>query len=982
MIIETVLLEHFGICERMMAKICKEPLEATRELYVEEFFQQVRAKKTESQIKFEESTEVKKFHGALTFLLELLTSKYVRLLEIRSDKMRGVVETFQNRLTFFMHKTGLYSQSKLRETYLLLCYDRFNLSSLVSHSNMQTSKLWNLPKSVLLGIQRANFDFQLDIAKDNLRAYVPINNYCAYSKWLRVDRLRFPEEVQKNYDLTNYGHNPDRFFWIYSNELCEFMFNKFITNFYTQTMLFLQHFESSDMFDDITELLAGSWLKASSDDILNFLLTPILNILTKFNDSEEYANKIALYVDIILNTCMLSYVITSEEIVINLLKIGREIMKHGTYAICFPTYYKIIKRIIGWTSLPRNQKIDHIDKLVDQYNEMTDVQTTLIDLLEFTARIMVLYRSWDVEFRSKLVRYVIMHCNSKDINKRIVYMSIVAFLNRVLRTTDYAFKEVAISHNAFINQNGYVDMFMLKEAFREIRANINYSKDETMLFNEEQFKELKKIDEDCIPSVVFPQFLTLPFKALKLSSTEGETCKFFNENMMKMEEIEKYTKCFTDFVRQLIQEFSEEIDESTLYVDYDFPEILIDTKKLYKFDKDLLIFACMKIFCMFLGLSPAKVVCSKIESVKHRPQDSDLNLAKVKLSFYCALVGASGYFKEEEFNQVLEMGRPILAPFFTAANCKYLESFMGHFYKAIRGNLTYKRLKLFLHMIIDMMQSDAPDHHVYYLEFFIFQIKICQMLVTDQFLDVFKRLMETVDFTSSITAASISSRLFREVNSVRLLLSFTDEFIIKSKRMVTEDTLSTHLFNKDVINFDDYVKAFLKKVRDNFDGNPWMKIEGIRHIVYMVFDKKITSHNLSTCKKIAQILFRMKPKDFNDVNVVTSYKNLILNMRENTIIQRHIKEQLLEILFECWNEAEATECYKGILMMYRIGYNNNISEIVHKFLMAITKVHKLGIQDDIFIFIRDDLFSRLSDRQLYEYSQRLIKLVNSEVAHM
>lgn len=977
-----MFLELFGICERLMAKIHPEELVIGKELYVEEFFKQVRGKKTDTHMKLEESSDVKQLVSALNLLASVIGCRYAKLLQLRSDKLRGVITIFQKRMTTFMFKTGLYSEPKLREAYLLLCLGRYNMAAEISQSNQQTSKLWTLPKSVLLSIKRSDFNFQLDLAKANLRDYLPINNFCHYNKWLMIEELDFPAEVEKKYDLTEFPLNPDRFFWVFSRELCDYLFNRVITTFFKQSILFLQHFESKDMFEDIKNLIDGSWISCSSDDMVQFLLWTVLNVVCNLNEPEDYANKIAVYVDIILDTCMVSYVLQNEETVYNILQIGRQIMKHGTYGKCFPVYYKIIKRVIGWTTLPTNLNISHLHKMIEEHYQKTDAETSLIDLLELAVRVLVFYRSWDFKFRAKLVRYIIVHCNSKDINKRIVYMSIIAFLNRSLRRTDYTIKEITVGHQKFVNQNGYIDMFMLKEAFREIRANIKYSADATQIFTDEQNEELDKIDEECIPSVVYPQYITLPFKALKLESPEGTTSKYFNDELMSLEDVELYTNSITDFIRQLIDEYSEDIDESTLYISYEFSELLIDTKKLYKFDKDLLIFACNKIFCMFLGLKASKIVLSKLNDITIKSKQSKANFNKVTLIFYSALLGASGYFTEEEFDEVVEMGKPLLKPFFNAVNSKFLDDFMAHLNRALRGNLTYKRLKKFFHSIIEMMKEDSHEHQVYYLNMFIFQIKIGQMQLTDEFLEVFKKLMETNNLTGSLAAANLASRTFRAINGVRMLISFTDKFIAKNKRMVTEDTLSTHLYNRDIINFDDYVKAFLKSLKEDFDGNAWMKIEGIKHIVYMVYDKKITSHNLFICKKVFQILFNLRVKDFNDVNLVAAYRDLILDMRNSTVVQRHIKEHLLEMLDHSWDKAEAFECYKGILMIYKIGYHAIITDTVHQFLLKITKVVKLGLTDDIFIFIRDDIFSKLGDTDLFQYADKLIEKIGPLVEQM
>ena len=106
-IIKNIYIELFAICERIMAKIYKEPLESTKELHVEEFYAMVRNNKTDAEIKLEETDEVKNLEDALNLLTDILKTKYCQMLQLRSDKLRGILDNFENRLTFFMYKTGL-----------------------------------------------------------------------------------------------------------------------------------------------------------------------------------------------------------------------------------------------------------------------------------------------------------------------------------------------------------------------------------------------------------------------------------------------------------------------------------------------------------------------------------------------------------------------------------------------------------------------------------------------------------------------------------------------------------------------------------------------------------------------------------------------------------------------------------------------------------------------------------------------------------
>lgn len=172
-----------------------------------------------------------------------------------------------------------------------------------------------------------------------------------------------------------------------------------------------------------------------------------------------------------------------------------------------------------------------------------------------------------------------------------------------------------------------------------------------------------------------------------------------------------------EFIDQLISEYSEEFDEKTLFVDYTFPELLIDTKNKFKFDKEMSVFATLKIVCMFLGLDTIEEVFFTL-SKKTPFSIADYN--KVLLSFYSALVGAGGFFEEDEFVKITEMGKPILKPFFNSVNAKFLETLAIQLNKSLRGNLSYKQLKQFFSMIKDLMRSDSKEHAIFYLNILIF----------------------------------------------------------------------------------------------------------------------------------------------------------------------------------------------------------------------------------------------------------------------
>lgn len=946
-------------------------LVVSNDLFVEQFYLSTINKETTEEIKLCHSTDIRDLEIALALVSDCMDTHWIQQLQLRSSQLRCVLEVFRRKTTCFLMKTHLYSDIRLRDPYLMLYYINYNFAARVSAGNLHTEKLWSLPKTVLISIKKANFNFQADLANEILADHLPLNNYCHYKDWLSIDSIIQQHPAFQDYPLAEFPQDTDKFFWIFSQELCDYFFNKVVTTFFRQSILFMQQFESKEMFVNIKDLITSSWICFSPTDLIQFLLWSLLNILSIDHIQLEHFNKVAVYVEILFEICLTGFMIPNEEVLFTFLQIGRQIISKGTYSVMFPIYFKIIKMLLGWTILPADLNIDHAGKLLDTMNARSDSQTSLIDLLEVTTRLILFYRSWTLEFRTALFEYVLTHINTKDINKRLIYMGIISFMNRTLRKTDYIFEAVSVSHTKFVNQNGYVDMYLLKEAFRQIRYNIKYSNSKTTIFNKEQLEELGKITEDCIPSTTYQQYLSLPFDALKCELSKESTVKNFQNKMMTPEKTEAYMNFVFQLLQTLISEYSEELNEDTLYVDYSFVELLIDTKGKMVFDKDLQIYSTLKVICMFLGYEPIKKVFDRLsESYKHEAISEGAEYNKVVLSFYSAFVGAAAYYSEEEYKKVLDMGKQIMKPFFNSMNAKFLESFIQHLNRSLKGNLSYKKLKMFFQMVKDMMNEDVETHHVYYLNILIFQITISQMILTDDLVDMFKEIMETSNF-SDMSHAGIISRMFRSIFGVRLLIAFNDDFIKNNPRVITEDLFSTTIYDKEKINFDDLALDFLREMKDN---KTWVKLEGLRHIAYTAIDKKITSNNLPLMKKIIQIAFGFTTRDdFNDSSIIPTYRGLILDIRKSTIVQRHIKENVLVVLLQTWKTVTSYECYKGLLSIYRIGYSWKITENVHKFIKLITRTNKMMMQEEVRIFMRDDLFLKLSDNDLYEYSNRIIR---------
>ena len=924
------------------------------------------------------SNEFKKLEANLRVLIDCLSSNFIQMVQLRSSKIRGVMETFKQRLTHFAVLTGLYNSWHFRDVYLRLFHASNQMAVNVSSSNKNTGELWKVPKSTLLTLENCNFNYLERLATSTLADYWPLHSYTHCDKWANYDDCIVTHPELAVYDLSPFPHVHDKLLWVFSGELCDYMFNKLITTFFRMSLLFVRHFESKEMFSDIKDLITGSWLIYSPNDVGQFLLNTIINVLGIEHQHEDHFNKTAVCVEIALEICANDFLIENEQIVFIFLQIGRLLVTKGTYSLMFPIYYRLIKKILGWTIYPPNVSPDTATKLMDAISLPENRPKSVIDSLEISTRLMVYHRTWTPEFRAKLVAFILNQINTADLNKRHIFLAVISFLDRKLRKTDFKFKGVMISQELFMNNNGYVDVYMIKEAFRQIRYNIGYSDIEATMFTEEQQKELAQIDQDCVPSIVYPMYLSLPFQALRVQVSEDSTINYFAANLASPEQVKVYADTITSFLCSLIGEYSGsdaaelqvegDNSDDSLLVGLDFAELLIDTKKKLDLGRDIQLFSTLKIFCMFLKLEVVERILTTMMEKCSGSSETSSKSAKVTLAFYCALLGAAGYYSEEDFIKVLNFGKPVLKPFFSAINAKFLETFIVNLNKSLRGNLSYRRLNLFFKMIREMMLEDHRQNWVYYLNILIFQFNISQMILSDELISTVKEIIESTHIEDIVTASAVS-RMFKAIYGVRILISFNVNFIKRSKKVVSDDTIGTAIYDRELVDFDTLALGYLDTLKKT---KTMVKFEGIKPFYQMNFEKKLTSSQLPLLKKVLKILTHFSPEeDLRDQSFIPVYRKLVSEIRDNTVIQRTLRHSVQSMLFEFWDGARSLECLRAILKIFRVSFTSNITDKIHKFIKKLVVDRRFPITDEVYVFLRDELFAGLSDTALYAYARKV-----------
>lgn len=165
------------------------------------------------------------------------------------------------------------------------------------------------------------------------------------------------------------------------------------------------------------------------------------------------------------------------------------------------TVFKITNYLLVNTTLPdQNSWSSNLKAEIESFDSKSDQNITLLDLIHFITKSLVTYESWTVEIRARFMQVVLKGISSKDINKRIVFMSVLLFMNRLLRQMDYVEERFAIDYKPFLNQNGLADLDTVAKAYQSIKTKLGYSTKASPSLTEAQQAEIDKLDVSMYPS--------------------------------------------------------------------------------------------------------------------------------------------------------------------------------------------------------------------------------------------------------------------------------------------------------------------------------------------------------------------------------------------------------------------------------------------------------------------------------------------------
>ena len=968
---EGILFEAFSIAENVMKDgLQADPKEAQSSLQ-NDIYKLTLAEYVE---KDKESRAILKDQGKAfincTKLINGLFDKtWICWAYARSARLRALIRGFVNRARALLSTSSAGTNPKAREACLNTLIALSATSHLLVFGEPEIKNYMNLLRPYVPIFDKVNMT-----SKNTMSVGILQNIFQAFTYFygnealLNLDTLKLPANLQ-SYNTVAVQTSP---YWLCSQDLENLLIRQPVTDIQSLAVLLLSHFDKSSFISTVN-LTTNTWVIFDNATIEKILLQPFMEILSiEQGDSEKYSKTIG-YIDSVVQLFLKEAIVTSSHTMNIILKIADEMAKKGQFSKVQAAYFRLTDNLLLWTSL--QDSTANIEDL-NNFAKKKDDEVTLLDLVQFTTKSLVAYDKWTLEYRVNYLIWVLQNISSKNINKRIVYMSVLLFLNRYIRGKDYKDEKIILDQTPFLNEQGFADLAMVERVFEDIKKSIGYNtKPYNATFTPEQRKELDKFNPKLYPSSV-SQYLTLPFEAISwvlVEDTLGEFKKKVDANPALRESLES---SLVEYLKLVIMEYSETVDENNLTVKYKYAEHMADTKKRNQatFGRESLIFAAIKQAATYLGLESMKRIHQRL--LKEESAESS-DCKKVQLIMLCACIGASLRYSDAEFAQLLLFGAEILKPLMNVLNSKHLQTLVIYLTVALKGALNFERLTIFFNSISAMMEVDAPQNKCYYFNVLIFQVSISQLLCPDRIYELVQNALPKLDLEDINTVSTIS-KVYTTVAFIRYLIAFNQSFAAKDLPQLAEKDLTAPAHRTYYPSIDTNLINYLKEVSTK---KLLTRMEAGKTLLHILFIKRIDTINVDIIKQIVGIIFTLDPnEDLGMSQIVQGIHKMVEQIKPIISCTPSAKETVLAYLLEKYDSTNSIECLKSVIKLFKVGFNNEITPMTDEVIMRLAKETRIPLRESVDSFLRYDIFTNLSNRKMYEYAKKVFGKIDSTIA--
>lgn len=962
-IVSGVLLQLISIADRLMREDLGGELTIERNLKVIDFFKLTTSEAVkESQPK--ERDLSKKLVLVSRIIFSLAEIRWFDIAAGRSRKLAAVVSEFQGRFLDYCTKSNAYENTKLRELVIQFIFSRQNCRLAQVFPNQSLIQNLNGIRGLKQFLRYIDMSFKVLVANQIATNYVEVESYFDSQKYTDLDALNY-EEILPHYQLHKAVSTSRDPLWIFSNETEATVFKKNFVDFVSASVLLST---TSSNLAGVSSVIGShncTWLLLSEDDFEQHLLQPAIELVSLEQPNQDKFSKTAIMLDTAMAAYLKNYPILSERTVQSLFRYADLVAKKGLFALVQGYYFSVTNNILTWASLLANSRMaQELEQDLQFLESGSDSDTTLLQFVQIIVRLVINYKNWNYRFRARFTATIILKLGSKDINKRIVAMAQLVFVNRLLKSTDYLEDKVIVDFKPFCDENGFLSVEAAESAYRAIKARLGLTAAPKTAFTSEQLRELEQVTPELF--AVTPKDssrLFLPFEANKIKN-QSDTIQELRTLLASGGRLQQTEDTLVDFMKHLISEYSEAVEEKNLTVKYAYVEYYVDTKKSAPtFGRESLIFGSLRIAAAAVGFDSVLRIFERLES---EVQEKTSDYRRVVLILLSAVVGASNSFTDEEFAKLLLLVGRTLRPLMNSINFKDVDTFFLYNSISMKSAVSFRRTVQFYDFLEGLLLEQPLDDRGYWLLAAFFEIGNLGGLVSDRIYRYIDQQVPLLDL-SNLKNISIVSKLFGSSVFARYEACFNLEFGSKKEMDAKETALSRPLYRFEQFDVESAFIAFLGQTKKL---KILSRFEVVSYLARSFAFKKIDEQNVALLREVLLLLVSLDPNEDPSVTqMIQGIHKMLPNVFKYLYASPQVLNSTLSFIHQTIDSVASIDCTTTLLSLVRPFTDKNLSPELKALISRLARDQRVNLRDTIDGVFRHSICSRLPNQVLYAFAK-------------
>ena len=931
---------------------------------IPQLYRDTLAEKSQDEAAVEQAdrASVKKIVITLRLIALLFKGQWVRSAYLNSFLLQKLFTELKQKCLAYFAKSGTFKNPKLRDCYLSLLITNIRVSNLA----LEGEEVYKLYLKAMQGYY-AYFD-EIDSSFRIIMMEMILNNYLTfYGYFFSHENFDFDSLAGSSTTIEVEPHKT----WLFGGHLEQTFVKQALDELLENSVFFPLEGMHLILQKEIKKHL-DRWMIIEESSLREKLLGPMLRIMAIEQGSSEKYSATSQHVREAVYLFMSKIYIEESQTVEDLLELAKVIAVKSDFSKVQSLYFQFTNYLLLSSALSLDSKWRaDFGSLNRELRSKDDSSLTLADLIQYSVKLLLTYKTWTVEDRAEFCITCLNGAASKNINKRIVFMSMLFFLNRLMKKTDWSEDKIVIYNEKFVDGNGILTPQKTQEIFQQIKYNIGFSSTESSQLTEDEKRELSILSPSCFPGQA-SQYLTLPFEVLQYKRTENTVAEFRNI-LQKSDLQEQLESSFLDFLKIAIMEYSDSVEESNLSVKYSYAEYMVSIEKKGAINRESLILVTFKQASLFFGVNAVRRIMKKLDE---EVQDKNSDYKKVVLIMYCSLLSSSNGFNDEEFEELLVYGRELLVPLMNSINAKHLQTLMVYLFVSLKSSLNFARMKTFYDTIIEEMKASAPENKSYYLNILVFQVSTSALMLTDSTHQAFSELAPSVDLNDLNNVRTLA-KFYGTILAVRYQASFSLNF----QPAATEERLNTELTLLALNDKGSTVGQFIEFLRRVKNSKLLTRMECLKSLLMLFHIKGVDKQNYEFMEELISIIFTLDPnEDLGISQLVAASHKVIEQMRNEIWLTPDVRDRFLTYLSTTYDGIQSVDCLKSLIKMIRRGVGTSITPALHDLLFKVARDSRVTLREAIDSLYRHDVFSCLSNRVMYAFAKDLFRQVDTAVA--